>query len=180
MMIPTKLIAWMTIILCSVTFFLTSFVMWVPPADAGCYFIFFCSSSRSSFRSKGGVRRGPCAAEELGLIALAPERKPKAVPASTEKVGSTVEGYPTFWFYVPPYKPSIKSATSVKFVLLDESRHMVEDPVYAQLPQASNGVIAGLTLPSKGKALEVGKRYSWYLSILCDPQKPSVVLFRKG
>jgi|GEM_PF-3789697 len=178
-MIFTKLLSWISIVIYTVTFFLTSFAMWVPPAQADCFLIIFCYSSDSSFGSKGGVKRGPCAAEELGsLIALAPERKPKSDLASGEKVGSTVEGYPTFWFYLSPYQSSIKSA---KFVLLDENRHLVQAPVYAQLPPGSGesqlsknpGIIAGLTMSSKEKALEVGKQYSWYFSILCDPQKPS-------
>jgi Domain of Unknown Function (DUF928) len=170
-MIRTKLLSWISIVVYTFTFFLAGFTMWVPPAQADCIFIIFCSPKKSSFRSKGGVRRGPCAAEEIGsLIALAPERKPELTIASGEKVGSTVQAYPTFWFYLPPHHPSI---TSAKFVLLDENRHLVHDPIYAQLPHASAGVIAGLTLPSNGKALEVGKQYSWYFSILCDPQKPS-------
>jgi hypothetical protein len=171
MMIWTKLISWISVFVYTFTFFLASFTMWVPPAQANCIFIVFCSPKKSSFRSKGGVRRGPCAAEEIGsLIALAPERKPELAVPSGEKVESTVQAYPTFWFYLPPHAPSI---TSAKFVLLDENKHLAQDPIYAQLPQASVGVIAGLTLPSNGKALEVGKQYSWYFSILCDPQKPS-------
>ncbi|MEH2080094.1 MAG: DUF928 domain-containing protein [Nostoc sp.] len=179
-MILTKLLSWISIIIYTVTFFLSSFAIWVPPAQADCIFIVFCSSNKSSFRSKGGVKRGPCATEEFeSLIALAPERKLKLDPVSTEKVGETVEGYPTFWFYLPPYRSSIKSA---KFVLLDENRHLIlQDPVYAQLPQFSQesqrsqnlGIIAGLTLPRKENALQVGKQYSWYFSILCDYQKPS-------
>ncbi|MDZ8066894.1 MAG: DUF928 domain-containing protein [Nostoc sp. DedQUE08] len=180
-MILTKLLSWISIVIYTLTFFLSSFAMWVPPVQAAdCFFIIFCSySKKSSFMSKGGVRRGPCAAEELAsLIALAPDTKLKSDPISTEKVGETVEGYPTFWFYLPPYDSSIKSA---KFVLLDENRHLVQAPIYAEVPQASEksqvsknpGIIAGLTLPSKEKALEVGKQYSWYFSILCDFQKPS-------
>jgi Domain of Unknown Function (DUF928) len=170
-MIRTKLFSWISILVYTITFFLTSFTIWVPPAQADCFFIFFCSPNKSSFRSKGGVRRGPCAAEEMGsLIALASDSKLKSTLASEKKMGSTIEAYPTFWFYLPPYPSSIKSA---KFVLLDENRHLVQDPIYARLSQASKGVIAGLTLPSNGKALEVGKQYSWYFSILCDPQKPS-------
>jgi hypothetical protein len=164
--IRTQLLTWFSILVYTLTFCLTSFTLWVPPAHADCFFIIFCSSSKSSFRSKGGVKRGPCA-EELDLLALAPERK----------LESTVESYPTFWFYVPPYKPSIGLA---KFVLLDENNHLVRDPIYAQLPQTlpesqsakALGTIAGLTLPA-GKGLEVGKRYSWHFSILCDRQKPS-------
>ncbi len=186
-MIFTKLLSWISIVIYTVTFFLSSLAMWVPPAQADCFFIVFCSPSKSSFRSKGGVRRGPCAtAEEFeSLIALAPERKLKSDLISTEKVGQTVQGHPTFWFYVPPYGSSVKSA---KFVLLDENRHLVQTPIYAQLPSPSEvdaqlpqpsresqnpGIIAGLTLPSKEKALEVGKQYSWYFSILCDFEKPS-------
>lgn len=85
-------------------------------------------------------------------------------------MASTVEGYPTFWFYLPPYQTSMQS---VEFVLLDQDRHLFKAPIYAQLPQNSEGVIAGLTLPNQGKTLEVGKQYSWYFSILCDPFKPS-------
>ncbi|BAY73435.1 hypothetical protein NIES23_62630 (plasmid) [Trichormus variabilis NIES-23] len=173
-MIFTKLFSWLSVIVYSVTFFLSSFAMWVPPAQADCFFIFFCSySKKSSFMSKGGVRRGPCATGELAsLIALAPDIKLKSDSASTQEVGETVEDHPTFWFYLPPYPSSIKSA---KFVLLDENRHLVQEPIYTQLPNLSqnSGIIAGLTLPSREKALEVGKQYSWYFSILCDYQKPS-------
>ncbi|MGI0484951.1 DUF928 domain-containing protein [Pantanalinema rosaneae CENA516] len=167
----TQLIAWISIFLYSITFFLSSFVTWVPPAEASCYFIFFCSNSKSSFRSKGGVRRGPCATEEFtSIVALAPEKKLKSALGSRKKVASTVQDYPTFWFYLPPYQNSIQS---VEFVLLDEGRHLFQEPIYAQLPQNSSGMIAGLTLLNRGKALEVGKQYSWYFSILCDPYKPS-------
>jgi Domain of Unknown Function (DUF928) len=170
-MIWTKLLSWISIFVYTFTFFLASFTVWMPPAQADCVFIFFCSPEKSSFRSKGGVGRGPCAGEEIGsLIALAPERKPKLINASGENVGSTVEDYPTFYFYLPPYPSSVKSA---KFALLDENRNLVQEPVYAQLPQALEGTIVKLTMPNKGKVLKVGKQYSWYFSILCDSQKPS-------
>jgi hypothetical protein len=166
-MIRTKLFSWISLVVCTLTFFLASFAVWMPPAQAQWWCLGLCGSD--SFGSKGGAKRGPCA-DEQSLIALAFDPKLESNLSAEKKVGSTVEGYPTFWFYLPPYASSIKSA---KFVLLDKNKHLVQDPVYAQLPTVSKGVIAGLTLPSKGKALEVGKQYSWYFSILCDLQKPS-------
>lgn len=166
--IRTKLLSWLSTFVYTFTFFLASFIMWMPPAQADCYFIIFCSSNKSSFQSKGGVRRGPCAAikEALSLIALAPEKKP-GQPAGGYP--TTVQDYPTFWFYLPPYQASIKSA---KFVLLDEQNHLVQDPIFVQMPETLPA-IAGLTLPSTGKDLEVGKHYSWHFSLNCEPQKPS-------
>ncbi len=158
-MMRNKILSLITIVLCTLIVLLTSLFMGVPPVDAA-----------RRLSSKGGVRRGPCATEELAsLVALAPDRALKLIPVG-EKVASTVTGYPTFWFYLPGYPASIHSA---KFVLLDESNHLLQQPVYAQLPPNSDGILAGLTLPAKGKALEVGKQYTWYFSILCDPFKPS-------
>ncbi|XGV96370.1 MAG: DUF928 domain-containing protein [Leptolyngbya sp. BL-A-14] len=181
-MIRTKLISWISVFVFTFAFFFTSFTAWVPPAEAGCIFIFFCSKSKSSFGSKGGVRRGPCA-EDFDLVALAPDRQRKSAlapeqPLEATAEASTVEGYPSFWFYVPHYKPSTISA---KFVLLDENNHLVRSPIYTQLPQTSSefpqsktsGVIAELTLPNDEEGLDVGKKYTWYFSLLCDFQKPS-------
>lgn len=166
-----KFVSWISIIVYTVTFFLASFTIWVPPAEARkCYLYFICFES-SNFGSRGGSKRGPCATEEVeSLVALAPENKAKSVINSEEKVGKTIKSYPTFWFYLPRYQSPNQSA---KFILLDKDRHIIQDPIYVKLPQLSKGVIAGLTLPRKEQALEVGENYSWYFSIQCDPQKPS-------
>lgn len=181
-MIRTKLLSWISVVVYSLTFFLTSFAMWVPPAKAGCVFLIFCSPNKSSFRSKGGVRRGPCAEEDASLIALAPERKLKltAEESTIEGYPTTVKTHPTFWFYLhlPGYQSSINSA---KFVLLDEAKHIVQGPIYTPLSDVigkvsaskSLDVIAELTIPATEKALEIGKQYSWFFSITCDNQKPS-------
>lgn len=181
-MIRTKLLSWVSIVVYSLTFFLTSFAVWIPPARADCVFIIFCSPRKSSFRSKGGVRRGPCAGEDASLTALAPERKLKSTVDSSAIEGypTTVEEHPTFWFYLhlSDYQSSIKSA---KFVLLDEAKHIVQGPIYASFSDAiekvsaskSLDVIASLTIPATEKPLEMGKQYSWFFSITCDNQKPS-------
>ena len=181
-MIRTKLLSWISIVVYSLTFFLSSFAMWVPPAKADCVFLIFCSTSKSSFRSKGGVRRGPCAEEGASLTALAPERKLKSAANSSTIKGypTTVKEHPTFWFYLhlPDYQSSMKSA---KFVLLDEDKHIVQGPIYTPLSNVlgkvsaskSLDVIAELAIPATEKPLEVGKQYSWFFSITCDNQKPS-------
>jgi hypothetical protein len=139
-MIRTKLLSWLSILIYTCTFFLASLTVWIPPAQADqCVFIFFCTKTRSSFKSKGGVRRGPCAEEIASLTAFVPNGK----------LESTVEDYPTFWFYIPG-KTAIKSA---KFALLDDQKHLVQKPIYVQLPKAQN-MIASLTLPNTGMALK--------------------------
>jgi hypothetical protein len=163
----TKLISWLTITIYTVTFFLASLTIWIPPAKADCFLIIFCSPQSSH---KGGISRGPCATKENeSLIAFTPKYKYEETHAR-EKSASTTKAYPTFWFYLPHYKAPIKEA---KFVLLDEQNHMVQNPIFVRFPQTSNGVLAGFTLPTTVKPLEVGKQYSWYFSILCDLEKPS-------
>jgi hypothetical protein len=166
----TKLTSWLATIIYTLTFFFTSLTVWVPPAQADCFLIFFCSSQRSSFKSKGGVKRGPCTTiNNESLIAFTPDRKHKKVYARGNSA-STTKPYPTLWFYLPHYKDSIKEA---KLVLLDEQKHLAQNPIFIELPKASNGVLTEVTLPTTGKPLELGKQYSWYFSILCDPEKPS-------
>jgi hypothetical protein len=174
-MMYSRLVAWISAVLYSLTFFLFSFNIWIPPAQADCIFFIFCNTD--SFQSKGGVRRGPCATEEnQSLIAFTPERKYKG--ASGRKTPSTTKAYPTFWFYIPQYKAPIQEANKApiqraKFALLDERNHPVQEPIIVKVPQVSNGVLAWLTLPATGKPLKVGTQYSWYFSIVCDPDKPA-------
>lgn len=162
-MIRIKLFPWLSIFVYILTLLLVSFTIWTPQAQAGpCIPWINCSQTgETGFGSRGGVKRGACAAsvDAASLMAFTPE----------SKLGSTVEAYPTFWFHLPAYKPSIKLA---KFIMLDENKHVIlQKPIFFQLPEKHG--VAGFTLPRTSKALEVGKQYSWYLSIVCDPQKPS-------
>jgi hypothetical protein len=137
----------------------------------------------ASGRSRGGSIRGICtvmnraSSVETNFVALIP----------TGNVGTTVEAYPTFWFYVPRYgalstgngsqKASQKSdlipAKLGEFMLLDDQgRPMLKEPIAVVLAEQAGFV--KFTLPADpsfwkpGKSLMVGKRYNWFFSIVCD------------
>jgi hypothetical protein len=107
--------------------------------------------------TRRGVR-GKCGGLlEVSLIALMPENK----------IGRTVSDYPTFFFYLP--QPSAELA---EFLLLDENG----DVIYQQDLTIKNlsGVI-GVSIPANTNVppLEVGKKYTWSFSLVCDPDDRS-------
>src|SRR4028118_985256 len=106
----------------------------------------------------GGKRevRGNCGGDlpEVSLIALMPENK----------IGRTVSDYPTFFFYLP--QPNAELA---EFILEDENGNLI----YEQALTIKNlsGVI-GVSIPANTNVppLEVGKKYTWVFSLVCDPE----------
>jgi hypothetical protein len=100
----------------------------------------------------------------LDVTALMPENK----------IGRTVSDYPTFFFYL--YLPKIQETEAetpmqlAEFILTDESGKLI----YQQALTISNlsGVI-GVSIPADKNVppLEVGKKYTWTFTLLCDPKK---------
>ncbi|MDA0269167.1 MAG: DUF928 domain-containing protein [Cyanobacteria bacterium] len=111
-------------------------------------------------RQSGSTRSETCIAPDaaLPLTALMPE----------SNYGQTIDGYPTFFFYLPE-----TDAESVRFVIYNETTN---DLFYEGnfSPQSQSGIIS-LDLPDNGvqKALEVDQSYYWYLSIACNVEDPS-------
>ncbi|MEG4172515.1 MULTISPECIES: DUF928 domain-containing protein [unclassified Microcoleus] len=102
--------------------------------------------------------RGGCASiSQLGLTTLMPKNK----------IGRTVSDYPTFFFYLPQTE-----AQSAEFILQDPSGNQI----YKQDVTISNlsGVI-GVSIPADKNVppLEVGKSYTWNLTVICDAQDRS-------
>jgi hypothetical protein len=100
------------------------------------------------------VRRPKCGPHsELSLTALVPKNK----------IGRTVSGYPTFFFYLPQTEAEL-----AEFILEDENRNLI----YEQALTIKNlsGVI-GVSIPANTNVppLEVGKKYTWLFSLVCDP-----------
>jgi len=105
----------------------------------------------------GGPRvvRGNCENfPQASFTALVPENK----------IGRTVSDYPTFFFYLP--QPNAELA---EFILEDENGNLI----YGQALTIKNlsGVI-GVSIPANTKVppLEVGKKYTWVFSLVCDPE----------
>lgn len=116
-------------------------------------------------RREGGGTRGcwtnsTLAASQLKLTALVP----------TQNFGYTLEEYPTFLIYVPPF--FAEKAAGGEFVLNDDQGN----EVYRTEFQANDtsGIIR-LSLPADANLppLEVGKDYHWSFSLVCDLTDPS-------
>ncbi len=103
----------------------------------------------------GGSRfvRGKCGdLPQASFTALVPENK----------LARTVSDYPTFFFYLP--QPNAELA---EFILQDENGNLI----YRQALTIKNlsGVI-GVSIPANTNVppLEVGKKYTWVFSLVCD------------
>ena len=105
-------------------------------------------------RESGATRSTTCIASNDNLVALIPE----------SNYGLTQEGYPTFYFYLPP-----TDAPLVKFVVYNETTN--ELFYEGQFRIKGDSGILGVTLPDNGfqKPLEVDQSYVWYLSVVCNP-----------
>ncbi|MEM9448286.1 MAG: DUF928 domain-containing protein [Cyanobacteria bacterium P01_E01_bin.6] len=117
------------------------------------------AEGQASGRANGGaVRDQLCSAESPGksLVAL--------VPQSNQ--GDTVDGHPSFFFYVP-FSSSQNDQLVAEFMLLTEDRYYVlDEPLRVTLPEQPG--IVRLDIPESLPELDVGERYNWYFSILCE------------
>ncbi len=111
----------------------------------------------------GGTRGGRCEADQDEnrtdpfLMALMPNLK-----SEPKHFGTTVSEAPEFLVYIPQ-----TVARQAEFVLKDEE----DNDIYRTTFDISgNEAIASLTLPSDEIKLESGINYSWYFSLICNPQ----------
>jgi hypothetical protein len=109
--------------------------------------------------------RGKCGdLPKASFTALVPENKS----------GRTVSDYPTFFFYLP--QPNAELA---EFILEDENGNLI----YGQALTIKNlsGVV-GVSIPANTNVppLEVGKKYTWVFSLVCDPEDRSGDQVEKG
>ena len=111
--------------------------------------------------------RGNCRKSEPNPIDLT-----ALVPAN--KIARTVSEHPTFFFYLPPTK-----AESAEFVLIDPSGKQI----YKQTLTVTNlsGVI-GVSIPANNNVppLEVGKKYTWNFTVICEAEDRSADLLETG
>ncbi|MEG4573844.1 DUF928 domain-containing protein [Microcoleus sp. N3A4] len=89
-------------------------------------------------------------------------------------IGLTLTESPTIFVYVP------QTSAEVEFTLLTEKEDAV---VYEKTFKVDKSGIIGVSIPATGdnnKSLEVGKRYVWSFSMVCDPEDRSADSVVKG
>ncbi len=121
----------------------------------------FASSAQAQFKppnlgtlkttAGGATRSGTCTMEKTALTALVP----------TSKLALTTEGRPTFFLYLPK-----NSAQSAEFTLKDADER---DIYRTTIPLAGRSGLVSFQLPASAPALEKGKDYQWYFSVICQP-----------
>ncbi|MDZ7959805.1 MAG: DUF928 domain-containing protein [Aulosira sp. DedQUE10] len=106
-------------------------------------------------RRIGGGTRGQCFTSVGRLMALVPENN----------LGFTKKAYPNILFYLP----QTSTPAMVEFVLQDENRKSVYEKTFTK---SSAGGIINFSLPDSTSLspLAVGKKYNWYVSLICDPE----------
>lgn len=114
---------------------------------------------RGSRNLEAGAARGQCTPEAIGAVL---PTKPPQMSAREIPVELTLSDRPTFFVNVPE-----TSAQQAAFMLRNESGDeiLLEKTLTVK---ASNGIMS-YTLPADFSGLEVGKKYQWRFSLLCDP-----------
>jgi hypothetical protein len=112
--------------------------------------------------------RGSCLANrDTSLKAVVPTQSDLASDPS-EALGLTTDAHPTIFVYVPEY---YHSAQALSLRLMKVTEDDQETELYSQnfaLP-ATPGIV-GLSVDKPTlMPLEVGQRYHWYVSLVCDP-----------
>lgn len=112
---------------------------------------------------QGATHRGEACPKELSIVAL--------IPKSNR--GLTVEESPTLFAYVS------QNSVAVEFNLQAEDG----TDVYTTTFKVDKPGIVGVRVPAQTnnkKSLEVGKRYQWSFSVVCNPQDRSGDYYVKG
>ncbi len=108
---------------------------------------------------KGAPGRRTDAASRSGCPVLS---HPVTALVPPTNIGLTLAERPTFWFNIP-YQPNSNSLR--KFQLLDEE----ETVIYETFPGVETSGIVDINLPNSLPGLQIGKKYQWVLSFICDP-----------
>ncbi|MEG5056330.1 DUF928 domain-containing protein [Microcoleus sp. A2-C5] len=89
-------------------------------------------------------------------------------------IGLTLRDYPTFFVYLP------QTSAEIELTLLTENEDKV---VYKKIFKVDKSGIVGISIPvtdDSKKSLEVGKRYVWSFSMVCEPDDRSADTVVKG
>ncbi|AUT02151.1 hypothetical protein CLI64_18155 [Nostoc sp. CENA543] len=114
---------------------------------------------RGSRNLEAGAARGQCTPQAISAVLPA---KPTGMSTTQIPVELTISDRPTFFVSVPE-----TSAQQATFLLRSEAGN--EILLEKTLPLNANKGIMSYTLPADFPGLEVGKKYRWRFSLLCDP-----------
>lgn len=109
-----------------------------------------------------GGRRGGCVSGNIPITPLTP---------SKDNSVKTVSPQPEFFVYIPPTK-----AKFVQFILKDETGNQIDNQ---EIPLTDNDGILSINVGEKVN-LEIGKKYLWQISLICNPMTVNTTNYSKG
>jgi hypothetical protein len=109
-----------------------------------------------------GGRRGGCVRGTIPITALTP---------SQDNSIKTVSPQPQFFVYIPPSK-----AKFLQFILKDEMGNEID---IQEIPITQSDAVISINLAKKTN-LETGKKYSWEMSLTCNPIVINTSNYTKG
>jgi Domain of Unknown Function (DUF928) len=128
-------------------------------------------------RTESAGRRGKCSEVSQSFIGFVPP-----VEASLESgndlllspqvksfEGLTTEEFPTLWFHVPALPEDVKT---VELMIQDEQNtDVISEPVTVPITESSG--VYSINWSASGVPLALNQSYHWYLSIICNSDRPS-------
>lgn len=137
-----------------------SFFIPVYPADARIRFKAPEGLGSPGRRIAGGSRsieQDSCSSKKSNLTAVVPN----------SNIGLTTQANPIFFVYIPQ-----TSAQTLELAVRDESQPGLNTKTYKQIykPSGKAGIVG---IPITATSLEVGKKYRWFFTIICNSRERS-------
>ncbi len=110
----------------------------------------------------GGGRRGGCVSGRIPITPLTP---------SKDNSVKTVSPQPEFFVYIPPTK-----AKFIQFILKDDTGNEIDNQ---EIPLTQNDGVMSINVGKKTN-LEIGKKYTWQISLICNPMTVNTSNYTKG
>jgi Domain of Unknown Function (DUF928) len=159
-------------------------VYWMAPTAARNIPIKFIPPPAPPDRGAAGTRSGAASrgcSSDQPMTALVPVYEETTTQASpvTKVWGLTTAELPTFWFFIPYQKASIKT---MEFVVKDETTKPSQTIYRSSVTPPPVPGIINIKLPSNVNSLQVGKTYNWFLKLKvdCNPQLPAQLEYVEG
>ena len=124
---------------------------------------------RPSLYRIGGFTRGSCSSKDLTVVSppTRPEERSPRQNVESVAVDSTISSHPTLFVNIPPEV----SASTAELLVQNEAGD--REIYYTTLNLTGKPGIVGIRIPNTAPPLEVGRKYQWQFSVLCDPKDPT-------
>jgi hypothetical protein len=113
----------------------------------------------------GGYSRSSCRTQPLPAALVPPLEKRESLFATRTSVDKTIAAHPVFFVHLPSLPPQ-----TAQFTLKNESGTELYSTEFEITGKPG---VVGIQLPDSAPALQVGRKYSWQVEVICIANEPS-------